>query len=389
MKPPIYCRILGYYRVWVSEKDQTRLQNLIFTEHVVAYRIDASAFYIPQSQKKRLLAAAEKKHIPIFCSGIQGMPELLTRYRTRIGIPIGALFATLLLVLGTHTVWHVEISGNETVAKETIRDGLQTLGFGIGSPTDQENYDQLIAAYRLKYPSIAWMGIYTQGTTAYVRVIENKSVSDGANAPDYPSNLVADLDGVIVRVEAEAGTPVVTPGTVVKKGDALVLGWVKGVCNDRILPAKGSVVARVSETICVRVPYEEVQKIEKERKIAQISVNFFEKRINIFKKNNTNATDYVIIEKEKPFRLLGGCVLPFGFSWKEAILYDEERVILDPVAARLRAQEELEARVRTAVGGGDILFRRVWEEEADDAIVLCALIEYTRNIAVSVPFTVS
>lgn len=386
MKMPFYRRLFGYYRVWVEEKSLTRLQNLIFTQRIVAYEAENGAFCIPWYQKKRLLFTAKKEHLSVSCSQIWGGPAFLRRHKTRVGIPLGILLATILLVLGTHTVWRVEISGNTAVSDALIENGLRELGFGVGSPTGTESYDDLIASFRVSNPEIAWMSVYTVGTTAYVRVIENASVEEPLPSPDLPSHLVAGEDAVVLQTEIRHGTVQVQRGEVVKKGDVLVLGWMKGAYHDRILAAEGEVLGRVRESFEVEIPYEQIEKKEIGRQKTKISLIFFEKRLNIFKKTSKSASDYVIIKKDKVFSLPGGRQLPFGFSYEEAISYKESMAVVDPETACLLGKAEIESQIREAVGEGEMLYRRVIAEEKESSCVLYATVEYTKNIAVRQPF---
>lgn len=388
MKLPIYRYIFGFYRVTAEDRDFTRLQNLIFTERIVAYLQKDRSFLIPRSQKTRLLQAGKAAHLSLTVSELLGLPRLLQRYRHRIGIPIGVLLGVAVLVWGTHTVWRVEVSGSSRLS-QSVEENLSALGFGVGSRIPQENYDEIIAAYRLAHPEVAWMGIYTEGTTARVRIIEKESHAEEDSLSNTPSHLVADCDALIVRMEIKEGTAVTRIGDVVKKGEVLALGYMKGAHADRIFAAKGAVIGRVSETITVEIPYVQTEKVETDRRKTQISLIFLKKRINFFKKNNKNAEDYVIIEKKNLFTLPGGIVLPFGFCYTEAICYEEKDV--EPAREEIERQgmEQLNAEIKKTVGDGELLFRRVWSEEKDGAYVLHATVDYTRNIAASMPFTVN
>lgn len=386
MRLPFYRRMLGYYRVWVTERAATQLKNLIFTEHITAYADGDNAFFIPWKEKKRLLAAAGRARLPLSVGSLLGFPAFLYRHRLRVGVPIGVLLAAGILFFGTNTVWRVEVSGNETLSATEIEDGLRSLGYGVGSPTRRESYDELIASFRLSHPEIAWMGIYTRGTTAYVRVIETERGEAAPPSVGQPSHLIAEQDAVILRMEIDHGTSAVREGEVVKQGDVLVLGWLKGAHNDRLIAAEGKVIGRVRETFSVTVPYKEAEKVEVDRQKTKISLIFFEKRINIFKKNYKNGSDYVIINKNRYLSLPNGRKLPFGFAVTEAVSYREEECVIDKDTARLLGKDELEAQLRLTLDGDEPLYRRVWIEETNDACVLHATVEYTKNIAVRQPF---
>lgn len=386
MSVPFYRRIFGYYRVTVSEGAVTQLKNLIFAEHITAYPDTERSCFIPRKDKKRLLTAAQRAHVSLSFSGLLGAPAVLYRGRFRVGFPLGVIIASLILGLGSNTVWCVEVSGNESVSAAEIENGLRVLGYGVGSSTRTEEYDALIAAFRLSHPEIAWMGIYTHGTTAYVRVIETKSSETPPSATPPPSHLVAESDAVIMRMEVDHGTSAVKAGEVVKAGDVLVLGWLKGAHNDRILAAEGRVIGRVRKTFSAEVPYTQAQKTEIDRRKTKISFIFFEKRINIFKKNYKNGSDYVIMERNRSFSFPGGRKLPFGFAVTEEVLYREEACAIDKETACLMGKDSIESQIRQALGDGELLYRRVWIEETQDACVVCATVEYTKNIAVRQPF---
>ncbi len=388
LKLPFYQRVLGYFRVHTDERHATRFQNLIYKAHILAYPCGTAVFLVPRKEKERLAQAAKRERLPLSFGEILGLPRFFLAYRFRIGIPIGALLASLLLFWGTHTVWRVEVSGSETIPAEKIESELLDLGFGIGSRTAQKNYDALITAYRLEHPEVAWMGIYTEGTTAHVRIIENKAHTD-TELPLPPSHLVAEADALIVRMDIEHGTAAVKRGEVVKKGDVLVLGYAKGAHEDSVFAAKGSVIGRVTEDISVEIPYKQTVKVEQNREKVQVYLNFFEKNINIFKKSNKNASDYVIIKRKERFSLPGGRSLPFGYTVAEALFFAQTEIELDKDEAIREGMDDLEARIRAAVGDGTLLARSIRIEEKDGSCVLHATVEYTKNIAKRLPFAVN
>lgn len=386
--PPLYVRLFGYYRVKTEEKYKTRLQNLFLTLRINAYPAKKDGFFIAAKDLSRLLSAAKRERLSVSVGEICGLPRRLYMQRHRIGLPLGILCAVLVLWLGTHHVWRVEVSGNETVTEEAIVEGLSSLGFGVGSNTKVENADGLIATYLLSHPEIAWMGIYTEGTTAHVRVIENKAMGD-REPEDIPSHLVATKDALIVRLDITHGTAAVKQGSVVKRGDVLALGLISGAHHDTLLAAKGEVIGRVSESFRVEIPYVQTEKWEKERKKLAFDMIFFEKTINIFKKTSKNPMDYVIIERKETLSLPNGLPLPLGYIVKEAVFYGETERTLEKEEAILEGAARIEEQIRAAVGDGVLLSREMRIEEKEDACVLYATVEYTQNIAEQLPFTVN
>ena len=388
MKLPFYLRILGYYRITSDTRYKTRLQNLFFSARIDAYSDPSGNFYVSRKDKARLLSEARKERLPLAVSELLGVSGLIRLHLYRVGIPIGALLAILVFLFGSSIVWRVEVSGNETIGEQAIIDGLAERGLGIGSWVKRKSYDDVITAYRLSHPEIAWMGIYTKGTTAYVRVIENKSHNTPQEVPS-PSHLIASSDALIVRLDIAHGTAVVKPGSVVKKGDILALGLVTGAHKDTLLSAEGEVIGRITEEFVVEVPYVQAEKTEKNRKKIGIDLVFFEKTINIFKKTGKRPPDYVIIERKEDITLPGGIQLPLWILVREGIVYENCERRLEKGEAILEGTEILEREIRAVVGMGELLSRSVRIEEKEDSCVLYATVEYTKNIAESLPFTVN
>lgn len=326
------------------------------------------------------MAEAKRERLPLTVGKLLGGAHFLYAQRHRIGILIGAFLGMLLLVLGCNVVWRMEITGNDRIPDERIEEELADLGFGVGSFCSAQNYDSLIAVYRSLHPEIAWMGIYTVGTTAYVRVIENERRGGEENQP-LPSHLVANADALILETDITHGTAVVQRGSVVKKGDVLVLGVSNGVNYDHVMAASGVVIGRVSERIVVEIPKKIEEKNELYRETVDFSLNFFQKTINIFKKTNKNSSDYVIIKRKEVLHLKEGIILPIGYTVKEAVYYSVEQRERQTEELLREGVSELDAKVRCAVGDGELLSKKIRWEEQDDILVLYATVEYTKNIA--------
>ena len=98
--------------------------------------------------------------------------------------------------------------------------------------------------------------------------------------------------------------------------------------------------------------------------------------------------DYVIIERKEGLSLPGGISLPFGYTVREAILYETRETELGKAEAIREGSAALAQKIRAATAGGEVLSRRVEISEEDGACVLYATVEYTKNIAERLPFAV-
>ena len=60
---------------------------------------------------KRVLAVASSLGMRVDVVSKRGLPQFLYRYRRRLGLPVGVLFASLLLAVLSSFVWSVEVEG--------------------------------------------------------------------------------------------------------------------------------------------------------------------------------------------------------------------------------------------------------------------------------------
>ena len=98
----------------------------------------------------------------------------------------------------------------------------------------------LINKIRLEREDVAWVGMEMKGTNLIVKVVEADKKPEIINEDEY-CNIVAKKDGIVTKVKAQNGTPIVSEGTTVKKGDVLVQGWIEGKYTDnRYVHAEGS-----------------------------------------------------------------------------------------------------------------------------------------------------
>ncbi|MBQ9736191.1 MAG: sporulation protein YqfD [Clostridia bacterium] len=386
MRIPLFYRLLGYHVIKVEEKSKTRLENLLFVARIPFFYRDDGAVLIPHKEKERLKQALKRERLSVSLGEVSGFPCFLRQNLYRIGIPIGALFAALLIYFGSHTVWQVCVSGTETVSPNAVVEGLASLGFGVGSATGKTDFEALSLAYRLQDPSVAWMGIYTHGTTAYVKVIENKRPREDVG-DSTPSHLVATTDAVIVQTNVLHGQLCVKAGDVVRAGDMLVLGFVKGAHGDVFLQAEGSIKGRISESFSIPISVTEIQKTESRREKIGIELNFFGKVIKIFEKTPQNASDYVIINRNREFLLPTGKKLPFSLRYTEALLYTEDALTLSESEALLAALDAADALVRQRVGAGELLKKDIKIQTLDGEKSLLVSVEYTKDIAEQKPIS--
>src|SRR5699024_2990889 len=123
-------------------------------------------------------------------------------------------------------------------------------------------------------------------------------------------NIVADKDGMITKISAQNGTPLVKEGDVVTKGDIIVAGWMEGkYTGTRYLHAQGDVQAKVWYKSIQRVDLKETQKKETGNQVTKYSVKLNNFLINLHK-SVPNFKKYDTIETSKKLKLFSDFYLP-------------------------------------------------------------------------------
>ncbi len=181
-----------------------------------------------------------------------GLGRMLERIRARWLLCFALLAALLALRMVSAMVWRINIL-NAGAYEADIRQALTEMG--IETPLLRRAVDlgALRDALEWRYPRIAWFECGWRGAVLEIRPAEGVLPRRDAEASG-PCDVVAARDGVVHTVVAAAGTPVVAPGDIVRKGDVLIRGEER-TANGEVRPvaARGSVIARVWVGASVRM----------------------------------------------------------------------------------------------------------------------------------------
>lgn len=164
----------------------------------------------------------------------------------RLFLPVAALMMAVLVFCSDLFVWRVEVTGAEGVLAEDVRAVVAAERGGPGSFTwgvDEARLESALAAL----DGIAAASVSLKGSVLHVSVLEELS-GEGV-PPATEGDLVSGYDGVVTRVVAESGTPLVDAGDVVARGDTLITGDVYSTADGSVIgrtQVRGRVYAQVS-----------------------------------------------------------------------------------------------------------------------------------------------
>lgn len=310
--------ILGYLTIEIEGYFIERFINICNNQKIFLWnlsKINSSIMKLNIGIKdfRKIKQIAKKTKCRIKIKKKNGIPFFLNRYKKRKIFLIFFSLIIISIIVLSNFIWNIEIIGNENIKVEEIEELLQRNGFGIGKTKIGLNTKEIINQIRLERDDIAWMGIETNGTNAVVEIVEADLKPEIIKEDEY-CNIVATKDGIIVKVSAQNGTPVVKEGDLVTKGSVLIQGWLEGKYTGiRYVNANGQVQAKVWYSQTVKVPFKQTKKVKTGEEESKYSVKINNFQINLSKKLS-KFEKYDTIEKNKKLRLFSDFYLPIEIN---------------------------------------------------------------------------
>lgn len=246
----LYRYLTGYVKITVEGYFIERFINICISKKIFLWGVKRKNTSILTANIgikdfKKIKSVAKKSKCRIHLENKKGIPFLLNRYKKRkifVGM-LGILILSILIL--SNFIWNIEITGNKEINKEELIEELEKQGLSVGKIKNKINTKKIINQIRLEREDIAWMGISLDGTNAKIEIVEADKKPDIINKDEY-CNIVSDKDGIIVKITAKNGTPLVKIGDVIQKGSILIGGWMEGkYTGTRYLHSEGEILAKV------------------------------------------------------------------------------------------------------------------------------------------------
>ena len=230
---------------------------------------------------RRLREVAKKSGVTLSLQEEKGLYFDIRERKGRSGLLFGAVFFITFYLVTSNFVWSIDVTGNEKIPKEDIL--LKAQSYGLYEGTFKGSFDEVAAAYSLSGESdgeLSWAAINIKGSRAVIEVREQKeSIKD--TSEKAPCNIVADFDGVIISSEILNGTPNITEGDGVRKGDLLINGAeINEDMSVSFIEARGRITAKREKSH--NISYSPMTKVTKLSEIKRsYTLNLFGIRIPI------------------------------------------------------------------------------------------------------------
>jgi len=170
---------------------------------------------------KRLRRIMSGMNVRVGIVGRAGLPFAAAKVLKRKGLLLGLVLTAALLYYLTGFIWMIDITGSEQVSLAEITAVLAGEGVRVGVAKADIDLHRLENLLLTQFPELSWAGVSIKGVLMQVRVAERASPN---LAEVRYGDVVAAQNGLVTQVVPFRGTPLVAPGSTVKKGDILIAG---------------------------------------------------------------------------------------------------------------------------------------------------------------------
>lgn len=216
----------GYVVIHLSGYSPERFLNLCGRHRIVLWELRSVGteyeMCMSISAFRKLRPLVHKTKTKVVILERHGLPFILYRYRSRKLFAAGAVGCLVLLYVLSLYIWNIHVEGNYSLSDEVILDYLESEQIVHGMLKKKIHGEEIEARLREHFPEITWTSAEVKGTRLIIHVQENEDSAEESVPKDEPADLVASESGKVVSMIVRSGTPQVSEGMEVQKGDLLV-----------------------------------------------------------------------------------------------------------------------------------------------------------------------
>lgn len=359
----IFKFVKGYVIIEISGKNKERFINMCLHNGIDAYDIapcDAGLrLKTDYSGFVRMRRLVRKSRIRVKIVSKRGMRRSLYLYRRRFGFVISGILVCIFFLLLPQYILCVEIDGAYNSDKEEIYRVLKEHGVYVGAKkSGMDDLSEIKNAVVFGVDGINWAWLYNEGARMRLEIQEYAAAPKVKDKTE-PVDIIAACDGWIRRVDVFRGERQVSKGTAVSAGQVLVSGKV-GVYREGMeekyiyVHSDADIVADTIRTEKARFSATETLRVKTGNSKRVICVDWFGKKLNLFRDISCGYTDYDVTEQRHNFDLP-----VVGYSGIALISYSIDEV--NEVKHKLsrdeildRAKENLEEKICRNLGSGAV-----------------------------------
>lgn len=298
----------------------------------------------------------------------QGTGRIAEWIRHRLALLSALMLGIGVLIGASQVMWRVEIE-NAGIYAADLPEYLQSLGISPPMRKRDVQIGQLRDLLEWRYPETAWVECGWRGMTLLIRVVDG--VPAGTPLSETGAgDVVASRDGIVASIRTKAGTAMVSPGDIVRKGQVLIRGEERTANGAvRAVSARGVVMARVWDAAAVRMDATEVQTAYSGRTEETMTVVS-----PWFALWHTPETAFAQADVSRRTMPLGGFFLPLTCVWEKR--YECEMTKQNREIQEISAEASMAAlrKLREIIGTNESLV---------DKWVNCSMIEHEVLLAIA------
>ena len=379
MKKSFLLRFRGTVRIRITGSFCERFFNLCAYHGIILWDLapveDGYEVFLTLSDFRKIRPLGKKSHIRVRVIQRSGVPFLLHRYRKRKALFVSVAVASFLIFFLSLFIWDIKINGNLSVTDEKIMDYLLSEGIHQGIWKSSVDYKQLASDLRQHFREMTWVSVKLQGTRLVVDLQENTDTAFRDEIDYDPSSLISNVDGTIVKIITRAGTPKVSEGDEIKKGDLLVSGKIDLVNDSSEVYGHQYVAADADIYVKTKIPYREQiplkQKIKvytgKESSRHLFQFGSFHIGLPFFLRS---YGEYDCIRTGKQLRLMENFYLPVFFSKMTVREYEIQERICTNEQVQKQAQSNLDNFLKNFQEKGVQIFQNDVKIETTDSMCI-------------------
>lgn len=332
---------------------------------------------VAEDELTSLRALAERGGWRMEAGGRVGLGHLADQARGRLGLVIGGVIVSAMIAAASRMMWRVEVIGSETYAAD-IRQYLTEMGVQPVCWKGRVDPGKMRDALEWRYPEVAWIETGWRGVTLQIRVVEGTAPGETLST-DGSCDVVAARDGIISSIVTVAGTPVVQPGEIVRRGQVLIQGSERIAQGEtRPVAARGTVMARVWDAASVTMSAYEQRTVYTGRRYETHSVTL--PWFSLWKEGESPYAQEDVSLRVMP---LGGVFLPLSVRWEEHLEAQVTRQKRDEGQIKGEAGVAAMRKLRQKIGLDDDLVDKWVEFSMIESEQVCAVAYAERVIDIA------
>lgn len=341
--------IRGYLKIQIYGYSPERFINLCSNRSILIWGLknknNQYEMYLSVKDFRKLKPLLKKTNTKLKITERHGLPFFLHKYRKRKMFFGGIiLFLSILYILSLF-IWDIDISGNYSRTDDVIIGFLNQNDVYHGILKNKISCEEIEQMLRSEYNDIIWASAQIKGTRLLIQIQENTDVGP-IKENTTPSDIIAPKDCIITSIITRKGTPMVTKGDVVKKGDVLVSGRVD-VYNDngeiadyQYYAADADIYVKSIQEYNEQFNLKYIQKTYTGNQKLRYYLKILNKKINIFNRK-ISYNEYDIFTNETQLKLGTNFYLPLTLGKVQVQQYISEEKTYTKEQAISRGKDQL------------------------------------------------